>query len=169
MLDVIANENLLARSEALGAQLRQSITALNHPSVAEVRGLGSMSSVEFKNANTGLKSIKKNLSEIKKSASPEVKKQLNYKDYILELENRKKILYKFIDHLLLLFPFEKKYFEGFIRNSFVGHPFFDFSVFKINKLEDKNKKYFTLCQRFWFNSICIRYWYSSRPFLFLLL
>ena len=53
VLDVIANENLLARSEALGAQLRQSITALNHPSVAEVRGLGSMSSVEFKNANTG--------------------------------------------------------------------------------------------------------------------
>ena len=60
-------------------------------------------------------------------------------------ENRKKLLYKFIDHLLLLFPFEKKYFEGFIRNSFVGHPFFDFSVFKINKLENKNKKYFTLC------------------------
>jgi lipid-A-disaccharide synthase len=60
-------------------------------------------------------------------------------------ENRKKLLYKFIDHLLLLFPFEKKYFDGFIRNSFVGHPFFDFSVFKINKLEDKNKQYFTLC------------------------
>jgi len=48
-------------------------------------------------------------------------------------ENRKKNLYKFIDHLLLLFPFEKKYFEGFVRNSFVGHPFFDFSFFKINK------------------------------------
>jgi lipid-A-disaccharide synthase len=60
-------------------------------------------------------------------------------------ENRKKILYKFIDHLLLLFPFEKNYFEGFIRNSFVGHPFFDFSVFKIKKLEHGNKKYFTLC------------------------
>ena len=60
-------------------------------------------------------------------------------------ENRKKKLYKFIDHLLLLFPFEKKYFDGFIRNSFVGHPFFDFSVFKINKLENKDKKYFTLC------------------------
>jgi lipid-A-disaccharide synthase len=60
-------------------------------------------------------------------------------------ENRKKILYKFIDHLLLLFPFEKKYFEGFIRNSFVGHPFFDFSVFKINKVDNKNKKYFTFC------------------------
>jgi lipid-A-disaccharide synthase len=60
-------------------------------------------------------------------------------------ENRKKLLYKFIDHLLLLFPFEKKYFEGFIRNSFVGHPFFDFSVFKISKVEDKDKKYFTLC------------------------
>ena len=60
-------------------------------------------------------------------------------------ENRKKILYKFIDHLLLLFPFEKKYFEGFIKNSFVGHPFFDYSVFKINKLENKKNKYFTLC------------------------
>ena len=60
-------------------------------------------------------------------------------------ENRKKNLYKFIDHLLLLFPFEKKYFEGFVRNSFVGHPFFDFSVFKINKSENKDKKYFTLC------------------------
>jgi lipid-A-disaccharide synthase len=60
-------------------------------------------------------------------------------------ENRKKKLYKFIDHLLLLFPFEKKYFDGFIRNSFVGHPFFDFSVFKISKLENKDKKYFTLC------------------------
>jgi len=60
-------------------------------------------------------------------------------------ENRKKILFKFIDHLLLLFPFEKKYFKGFIRNSFVGHPFFDYSVFRINKLEDKNKKYLTLC------------------------
>ena len=43
------------------------------------------------------------------------------------------------------FSFEKKYFEGFVRNSFVGHPFFDFSVFKINKSENKDKKYFTLC------------------------
>ncbi|MSP06623.1 MAG: lipid-A-disaccharide synthase [Candidatus Fonsibacter sp.] len=60
-------------------------------------------------------------------------------------ENRKKKLYKFIDHLLLLFPFEKKYFMGFLKNSYVGHPFFDFSVFKVNKLEHKNKKYFTLC------------------------
>ena len=60
-------------------------------------------------------------------------------------ENRKKKLYKFIDHLLLLFHFEKKYFDRFIRNSFVGHPFFDFSVFKISKLENKDKKYFTLC------------------------
>jgi dTDP-D-glucose 4,6-dehydratase len=41
--------------------------------------------------------------------------------------------------------FEKKHFQGFIRNSFVGHPFFDFSVLKINKLNHSNKKYFTLC------------------------
>ena len=81
-------------------------------------------------------------------------KNINHKIKIIHLvapqvwawrENRKKILYKFIDHLLLLFPFEKKYFEGFIRNSFVGHPFFDFSVFKKDKLENRKKKYFTLC------------------------
>jgi len=60
-------------------------------------------------------------------------------------ENRKKILYKFIDHLLFLFPFEKKYFEGFIRNSFVGHPFLDFSVFKVNETKQISNKYFTLC------------------------
>jgi lipid-A-disaccharide synthase len=60
-------------------------------------------------------------------------------------ENRKKKLYRFIDHLLLLFPFEKKYFDGFIKNSFVGHPFFDFSVFKINEIKQTNKNYFTLC------------------------
>ena len=60
-------------------------------------------------------------------------------------EGRKKILFKFIDHLLLLFPFEKRYFEGFIRNSFVGHPFLDHSVFRINKFENNQKKYITLC------------------------
>ncbi len=74
-------------------------------------------------------------------------------------ENRKKILYKFIDHLLLLFPFEKKYFEGLIRNSFVGHPFFDFSVFKINKLENKNKKYFTLMS--WKQKFRIKNFYAN--------
>ena len=60
-------------------------------------------------------------------------------------ENRKKIINKFIDHLLLLFSFESKYFDGFIKNTFVGHPFFDSSVFQIKKLEVNNKKYFTLC------------------------
>lgn len=61
-------------------------------------------------------------------------------------ENRKNFLNKFIDHLLLLFPFEKKYFDGVVKNSFVGHPFFDFSVFKINEIkQSNNKKYFTLC------------------------
>ena len=60
-------------------------------------------------------------------------------------ENRKKIISKFIDHLLLLFPFEPKYFDGFIKNTFVGHPFFDSSVFKILKLENITKNYITLC------------------------
>ncbi len=60
-------------------------------------------------------------------------------------ENRKKVMHKFVDHLLLLFPFESKYFDGFVRNSFVGHPFFDASLFDLNKLEENNLKYLTLC------------------------
>ena len=60
-------------------------------------------------------------------------------------ENRKKKLHKFIDHLLLLFEFEKFFFDGFIRNTFIGHPFFDFSIFKINKLNQNKNKYLTFC------------------------
>ena len=60
-------------------------------------------------------------------------------------ENRKIIINKFVDHLLLLFPFESKYFDGFVRNSFVGHPFFDASLFDLNKSEENNMKYLTLC------------------------
>ncbi|MFM7943443.1 MAG: lipid-A-disaccharide synthase, partial [Candidatus Fonsibacter sp.] len=54
-------------------------------------------------------------------------------------------LNKFIDHLLLLFLFEKKYFEGVLKSSVVGHPFFDFSVFKTNEIKQSNNNYFTLC------------------------
>ena len=60
-------------------------------------------------------------------------------------ENRKKFLHQYIDHLLLLFHFEKKYFDGFIKNSFVGHPFLDSSVFKLSKPKTVVKKYITLC------------------------
>jgi lipid-A-disaccharide synthase len=60
-------------------------------------------------------------------------------------ENRKKKLHKFIDHLLLLFEFEKFFFDGFIKNTFIGHPFFDFSIFKINKFNQNKNKYLTLC------------------------
>ena len=38
-------------------------------------------------------------------------------------KNRVKKIKKFIDHILLLFDFEKKYFdEENIKNTFVGHP-----------------------------------------------
>ena len=41
-------------------------------------------------------------------------------------ENRVKKIKKFIDHVLLLFNFEKKYFEKEnIKNTFVGHPLLD--------------------------------------------
>ena len=41
-------------------------------------------------------------------------------------KNRVKKIKKFIDHMLLLFNFEKKYFdEENIRNTFVGHPFIE--------------------------------------------
>ena len=47
-------------------------------------------------------------------------------------ENRVKKMKKFIDHILLLFEFEKKYFENeLVSNEFVGHPLLE------NKTEDK--------------------------------
>jgi len=59
-------------------------------------------------------------------------------------KNRVKKMKKFIDHILLLFNFEKKYFdEESIKNTFVGHPLIeDTNTNKtdINNLISKNKK-----------------------------
>ena len=59
-------------------------------------------------------------------------------------KNRVKKIKKFIDHILLLFNFEKKYFdEESIKNTFVGHPLIeDIGTNKtdISNLISKNKK-----------------------------
>ena len=59
-------------------------------------------------------------------------------------KGRVKKIKKFIDHILLLFNFEKKYFdEESIKNTFVGHPLienFDINKTDINNLVFKNKK-----------------------------
>ncbi len=59
-------------------------------------------------------------------------------------KNRVKKMKKFIDHVLLLFDFEKKYFdEESIKNSFVGHPLIEHSYQNktdINYLIPKDKK-----------------------------
>ena len=59
-------------------------------------------------------------------------------------KNRVKKMKKFIDHVLLLFDFEKKYFdEESIKNSFVGHPLIEDSYkikTDINNLISKDKK-----------------------------
>ncbi len=59
-------------------------------------------------------------------------------------KNRVKKIKKFIDHVLLLFNFEKKYFdEENIKNTFVGHPLIEKIETKrtdINNLIPKNKK-----------------------------
>ena len=59
-------------------------------------------------------------------------------------KNRVKKMKKFIDHVLLLFDFEKKYFdEENIRNTFVGHPLIedtDTNKTNINNLISKDKK-----------------------------
>ena len=58
-------------------------------------------------------------------------------------KNRVKKIKKFIDHILLLFNFEKKYFdEENIKNTFVGHPLIekkDNVVTSINNLISKDK------------------------------
>ena len=59
-------------------------------------------------------------------------------------KNRVKKMKKFIDHILLLFNFEKKYFdEESINNTFVGHPLIedtDTNKTDINNLISKDKK-----------------------------
>ncbi len=59
-------------------------------------------------------------------------------------KNRVKKMKKFIDHILLLFDFEKKYFDDeSIRNTFVGHPLIedtDSNKTDINNLISKDKK-----------------------------
>ncbi|MDB3877281.1 lipid-A-disaccharide synthase, partial [Candidatus Pelagibacter ubique] len=61
---------------------------------------------------------------------------------------RVKKIKKFIDHILLLFNFEKKYFdEENIKNTFVGHPLIekkDNVVTSLNNLISKDKKIISL-------------------------
>ena len=63
-------------------------------------------------------------------------------------ESRVKNFKKFVDHMLLLFFFEKKYFDKEnISNTFVGHPLLEKNIkFKadISSLIDKNKKIISL-------------------------
>ena len=58
-------------------------------------------------------------------------------------EGRVKKIKKFIDHILLLFSFEKPYFDKEnINNDFVGHPLLDEMIeskIDINQIIDKNK------------------------------
>ena len=61
-------------------------------------------------------------------------------------ESRVKSFRKFIDHMLLLFPFEVPIFNKWkIKNTFVGHPFFENKIiYKKFSLPNK-KKLITLC------------------------
>jgi len=63
-------------------------------------------------------------------------------------KNRVKKIKKFIDHILLLFNFEKKYFdEENIKNTFVGHPLIekkDNVITSLNNLISKDKKIISL-------------------------
>ncbi len=50
-------------------------------------------------------------------------------------KNRVKKIKKFIDHILLLFDFEKKYFDDEnVKNTFVGHPLIEKNILKKNTL-----------------------------------
>ena len=63
-------------------------------------------------------------------------------------KNRVKKMKKFIDHILLLFNFEKKYFdEENISNTFVGHPLLQNQIIEktvLNNLKSKDKKIISL-------------------------
>lgn len=53
VLDVIAEEQLAARANTLGATLCEAITGCHNPAVAQIRGRGSMIAVEFNDPQTG--------------------------------------------------------------------------------------------------------------------
>ncbi|UHL65971.1 4-aminobutyrate--2-oxoglutarate transaminase [Paralcaligenes sp. KSB-10] len=55
VLDIIEDEQLLARANASGEKLRASLRALQAitPEIADIRGLGAMIAVEFKHADSG--------------------------------------------------------------------------------------------------------------------
>ena len=63
-------------------------------------------------------------------------------------EGRVKKMKKYLDHILLLFKFEKKYFdEESLLNTFVGHPLLDEKInrnIKLNNLISDKKKYISL-------------------------
>ena len=63
-------------------------------------------------------------------------------------EGRVKKMKKYLDHILLLFKFEKKYFDKEnILSTFVGHPLLDDNVknvVKLNNLINKKKRYISL-------------------------
>jgi len=48
VLDVIDEEGLIARADALGLRLRQALAGFGHPRIAEIRGLGAMVAAEFR-------------------------------------------------------------------------------------------------------------------------
>jgi len=63
-------------------------------------------------------------------------------------EGRVKKMKKYLDHILLLFEFEKKYFDKEnLLNTFVGHPLLDYetkSNIKLDNILDDKKKYISL-------------------------
>ncbi len=85
------------------------------------------------------------VSEIVKKKNPKIK-TIHYvaPQVWIWRKSRVKKIKKFIDHILLLFDFEKKYFdEENIKNTFVGHPLIedlDTNKTDINNFISKNKK-----------------------------
>ncbi len=77
-------------------------------------------------------------------------KTIHYVDPQVQVwrKNRVKKIKKFIDHILLLFNFEKKYFdEENIKNTFVGHPLIekkDNVITTLDNLISKDKKIISL-------------------------
>jgi len=89
------------------------------------------------------------VSEQVKKIKPEIKTIhfVSPKVYVWR-SNRVKRLKRFLDHILLLFPFEKKYFDKEnIQSTFVGHPLLEEKIISNVNLPDfikKDKKIFSI-------------------------
>ena len=113
--------------------------------ISSIYDLKEITYIGFTSVILNIFKINKKINETVKAIidfDPDVLFSVDSPDFTLRVAEVKKIK-KFIDHILLLFSFEKIYFEKEnVNNEFVGHPLLDDTIeskIDINQIFEKNK------------------------------